>query len=124
MVRQRLDLMKNIGGSNPASISTYKLIFMDFSMPDLDGIQTSLNIYQIHRDHGIDPFDPQHGTEICFISAYTDSSYVQKTKDIGVKHYIPKPATHESIVNLFRELQFMQGVSQNNDLQGVNVGHF
>ena len=46
MVKQRLDLMKNnINSSNPASISTYKLIFMDFSMPDMDGIQTSLNIY-------------------------------------------------------------------------------
>ena len=57
MVRQRLDLIKNNNSSNAASISTYKLIFMDFSMPDLDGIQTSLNIYQIHRDHGMDPFD-------------------------------------------------------------------
>ena len=43
---------------------------MDYSMPGMDGLDTSKNLYRMCDEYGIDPFDKIKGFEICFISAY------------------------------------------------------
>ena len=54
----------------------YKLIFMDYAMPKLDGIETSKRIFDLARKKGIDPQDPTAGPCICFLSAYSDTPYI------------------------------------------------
>ena len=54
MVQQRFEMIE----ANPGKqISNYKLIFMDFSMQGMDGIDTSLAIQNLFIEKGIDPFD-------------------------------------------------------------------
>ena len=65
LVSKRLKLMRE----NPG-VSNYRLIFMDYSMPDMDGVSTSINIHKLLNEFGIDPFGAKNGVEVCFISAY------------------------------------------------------
>ncbi len=56
------------------------IIVSDIQMPYLNGIEMVEKIQEFSPD-----------TPVVFITAFNDSSYLKKAKDIGVAHYIQKP---------------------------------
>ena len=72
----------------------FRLIFLDYSMPDIDGpdvarlIRASLKEQQIEQ-----PL-------ICCCSAYSDDSFIKKAYDAGMDKYLIKPVSAEDIHNL------------------------
>lgn len=86
----------------------YKLVFMDFSMPSMDGIETSKKILQLMRRKGIDSKDPTNSPCICFLSAYSDTPYINQAKAIGIKHYLFKPVANEDLTKLLTDLGLIQ----------------
>lgn len=88
------------------NVRNYRVIFMDYSMPGMNGVETSKKIFELLRSNGVDPSDEHQGTEICIISAHQQFSYIQETIDIGVKHFLMKPINLIAIKNLLRDLSF------------------
>ncbi len=64
----------------------YDLIFMDLNMPVLDGIEAAKEIREYDKS-----------TPIIAITAYTDSCYREKTEEVGMNDFIPKPFTRKDI---------------------------
>jgi two-component system, sensor histidine kinase len=64
----------------------YDLIFMDLNMPILDGIEATREIRCYDKS-----------TPIIAITAYTDSCYREKTEEVGMNDFIPKPFTRKDI---------------------------
>ena len=105
----------NINNSNfPSNGSSwqlqfpYKLVFMDFSMPSMDGIETSKKILQLMRRKGIDSKNPANSPCICFLSAYSDTPYINQARAIGIKHYLFKPVANEDLTKLLLDLGLIQ----------------
>ena len=44
---------------------------MDYSMPDLDGIETSMQIFDLYKKRGFER-DGEKWPFVCCLSAYTD----------------------------------------------------
>ena len=87
---KRLEDVKN--KKNP-----FKLILMDYKMPDLDGIQTS----KIIKNMSNLPVIPK----ILMITAYDREDIKQQAKKIGINEYITKPVypsvLFDNIMNVF-----------------------
>ena len=69
LVNQRFEDIKE----NP-DLKQYQLIFMDYSMPDKDGIETATEIFDTFKEFGI---DSEHADwpYMCCLSAYTDETF-------------------------------------------------
>ena len=63
----------------------YRLIFMDFSMPALDGPNCSKAIRAHLRQ------EDQKQPYICFLSAYTQKQFKEIAADAGCDNYITNP---------------------------------
>ena len=61
----------------------FKLIFMDYSMPEVDGIDASTQILNMFRVRGIYPGHEDWPYITC-LSAYSDPSYVERALDNGI----------------------------------------
>ena len=70
----------------------YRLIFMDYSMPMVDGIQATQGILDTVRNRGLDQNNFDESPYICCLSAYTDQTYVDKAMEVGMHDYMAKPA--------------------------------
>jgi two-component system, sensor histidine kinase len=66
--------------------NSYDLIFMDLNMPVLDGIEATKII------RGQNKLTP-----IVAITAYHDDYYREKTKEVGMNGFIPKPFSRRDI---------------------------
>ena len=72
----------------------FKLVFLDFSMPDLDGPDVARLIRATLKEQEIaQPF-------ICCCSAYSDESFFEKAFSAGMDKYLVKPVSAEEIINL------------------------
>jgi len=71
----------------------YDLIFMDLNMPILDGIEATKAIRTYDQS-----------TPIIAITAYTDSCYRDKTEEVGMNDFIPKPFTRKDIYDAVTRL--------------------
>ena len=69
--------------ANP-QIRQYRLIFMDYSMPYVDGIEASINIFEQFRSRGFQPDDFIEWPYICCLSAYSDDTFIERAKRVGV----------------------------------------
>ena len=79
----------------------YKLIFMDFSMPEMDGIESSKTIQLFFEQLGAPcPM-------ICFLSAYQQESFIERAKQIGIEKYFFKPAQAHDLTKLLHELHLV-----------------
>ena len=105
-------IMNEITNKSICSISAadfpYKLVFMDYSMPQMDGIETSKKIYElISKRKGKDVNSPDEINSrpcICFLSAYSDTPYIELARKIGIKHYLFKPVANEELKKMLEDV--------------------
>ena len=77
----------------------YKMILCDFSMPELDGPQTSMQIHEICKNAGIDcPY-------IACVTAYQEASFQKLALDAGMRCFYTKPMTHVQMLEIKEQLQ-------------------
>ena len=75
----------------------YKLILMDFSMPECDGPQATKNIRKYLSDEGKANSDYLF---ICCLTAYSESTYQNIAKEAGVDCFLTKPVFKKTIHKL------------------------
>ena len=69
----------------------YKVILLDYSMPDMDGPQVSIKIRKIISSTGLaEPF-------ICCCTAYSENVYRDRAIEAGMDFFLSKPITSEEI---------------------------
>ena len=100
MIKKRMKLGEKPRSNSQQAYTPYKLIFMDYSMPVMNGVETSLKIFDLFRKKGIDPNDPEKCPYICFLSAYSDTPYIEEARGIGINHYLFKPVDSKDINKL------------------------
>lgn len=71
------------------------LIFLDFLMPEIDGLQF-LDILHKNKEWKNIP--------VVILSAISDLDIIKKSKDMGVVDYITKPISIDKIVELARSI--------------------
>ena len=81
----------------PTAVKPYKLVFMDYSMPIMDGIQTTKQIVQSLTTMGLDPNNTEQSPYICCLSAYSEPTFVERAKAAGMHDYMTKPAQIQKI---------------------------
>jgi two-component system, response regulator PdtaR len=69
-----------------ASIRNPDLIIMDIKLPGMDGIEVA---------HAINRQDPK---PILFLSAYSDTKFIKRVKEMGALTYVVKPVTLKKIL--------------------------
>ena len=87
----------------------FKLILLDYCMPEMDGLETAKKIRELIATKGITQ------PHICCASAYTEPSFVKKALESGMDSYISKP------VNLSEILALMQKANINFEWRGINL---
>ena len=75
----------------------YKLILLDYCMPDMDGLETAQKIRELIAMKGITQ------PHICCASAYTEPSFVKKALASGMDSYISKPVNLPDILALMKK---------------------
>ena len=65
---------------------------MDYSMPLIDGIETTERIIEYMKKRGLDVLNLNESPYICCLSAYTDQAYIDKALQAGMHDYMTKPA--------------------------------
>jgi CheY-like chemotaxis protein len=78
------------------STKDYKIIFLDVVMPDLDG-------YRLLRNMRLDPVAKDVYVVLCSVKK-TPIEINYGLERAGANDYLPKPATRESLENVFQRL--------------------
>lgn len=73
----------------------FDLITLDLNMPSLDGL--SLAEILSGQDN------PNHDTPIIVISAYLSNNTLDSLKQLGIKHWLPKPFEAEELLTFVRQ---------------------
>ena len=69
----------------------YKVILLDYSMPDMDGPQVSVKVREIISSTGLaEPF-------ICCCTAYSEAVYKNRAIEAGMDYFLSKPITSVEI---------------------------
>lgn len=79
--------MQHLLDGNP-----FDAIIMDCEMPIQDGFDTTRQIRDYEKDHGVKP------TPIIALSAHTESAYRLRSEQAGMNAYLTKPVTAERIM--------------------------
>ena len=74
-------------------IPLHDIIFMDYSMPGLDGLQTTVEIRKICEKHKI-----QASPKIICLTAYTDPKYRKMALESGMDDFMTKPITNDKLM--------------------------
>ena len=53
-------------------------------MPDKDGIETATEIFGTFKQFGIESPEHEDWPYMCCLSAYTDQSFVERAKSVGI----------------------------------------
>ena len=98
IVKARIKLVEN--GKAPM----FKIILMDYSMPEMDGPTAVVEMWKLFRssrmisDGGLVPF-------ICCCTAYGEASFKKIVFDSGMDHFINKPVSHDELVRILELLK-------------------
>ncbi|RLJ52016.1 hypothetical protein BCF46_2244 [Litoreibacter meonggei] len=76
----------------------FDLIFMDISMPEMDGMEASRAIRQIEKDRDANPIP------IIAMTAHAMEGDEERIKEAGLSHYLTKPLKKDKIHALIQEL--------------------
>ena len=93
---------------------TYGLIFMDCSMPIMDGYESTDLIRQFNKNHKIQQ------PKIIACTGHTEQEFVKKAWRYQMDEIIPKPANVEAIKELLQEMIYPNANLNWNKLLTVN----
>ena len=79
----------------------YGLIFMDCSMPFLNGYQATQQIRDLYDQHG------HQQPLIIACTGHVENEYIQKAWRYGMDEVLPKPATEAIIRDILQEVIIM-----------------
>ena len=69
----------------------YRLILLDYSMPDMDGLETAMHLNTLFKSMKLPkPY-------ICCVTAYTDPSYKVRALSAGMNDLLQKPVHIDDI---------------------------
>ena len=72
----------------------YKIVFLDYSMPDMDGPQVCKELRNILNKELIEiPY-------ICCVSAYTEASFQIQAMAAGMSHFLTKPVSQNELLSV------------------------
>ena len=74
----------------------YKLIFMDYSMPQMNGLETAEAILKLYRNYN------KKEPIICCLTAYTEDNFRVNALKAGMKYFVTKPADQKSIGEILK----------------------
>ena len=98
-IASRLGFECDIANSGKQALSRiennppYDIFFIDWKMPDMDGLELSERIREVAGSRSI----------ITMISSYELAEFEDKAKDIGVDRFLPKPLFPSAIADLIAE---------------------
>ena len=82
-----------------AGCPLYPVILLDFSMPELDGPSTAIQIRKLCTDANLAcPW-------MACVTAYTDPQFERIALDAGINRFYTKPVTKENIQEICSHLQ-------------------
>ncbi|GEM_PF-2713749 len=76
----------------------FDAIFIDFDLPDLDGLQVGLSLYSRIRNKQMKP------TLLIALTAQSDKATLQEAEQVGFDAFIGKPCTEADLVGALRQL--------------------
>lgn len=80
----------------------YKLILMDYSMPEMDGPTAVREILRLYRES---PFVTENQVPyICCCTAYNDKKFKKAALDAGMNHLLTKPISMQYIEQILNRL--------------------
>ena len=83
----------------------YKLIMLDFSMPEINGPQTSLAIRELCSEAGIDSSNRPY---ICCVTAYSEADFKRQALAAGMDQFIIKPLRPKQVKKLLKNANIHQ----------------
>ncbi len=102
-------------------IKPYDLVFMDWRMPDMDGIETAKNVYQ-NSTAG------QQLPMIIMVTAFAREEVINKAKKIGIDSFLMKPVNQsllfDTIMNAFEmnNIESLTRKSKKDDKADITFG--
>ncbi len=84
LVESRLELLKS--GEAPM----YQIVFLDYSMPEMDGPQVALGMQKIIAQSGLVIADEDQPYVCCF-TAYDKASFKSSALEAGMHRFLKKP---------------------------------
>ena len=73
--------------------STYDIVLSDISMPYMNGIELTENIYKENPSQSI-----------IILSAYDETEYLLKLINLGIEQFIKKPIDYQELLTAFLEV--------------------
>ena len=74
----------------------YKLILLDFSMPDIDGPEVARQARAIIQEHTTSVTDLLSPI-ICCCTAYTEATFIRQAFLAGMNKFVTKPVSYKDL---------------------------
>ena len=91
-----IDCIKKIKAAQADNIS-YSLIFMDLSMPIMDGYEATMELRELHKDSQVQP-------KVIAVSGHIDSQYIEKAWRYDLDEFVYKPIKLSILNKILDEL--------------------
>ncbi|MCK5312442.1 MAG: transporter substrate-binding domain-containing protein [Desulfobacteraceae bacterium] len=106
--QEALEVLGNAPDSDP-----YKLVLVDWKMPDMNGIETSSRI----KENSNLPLTPQ----ILMVSAYEKEEIMQQAGKIGLKKFLAKPVSRSVLFDTIMECFGHEVIKKNRLFRRDNI---
>ena len=83
---------KRLEAVNRGEASMYKLILLDYSMPEMDGPQVAIAIRNIFKTRII--LSEINTPYICCCTAYCDAAFKRQALSAGMDNFLTKPVSY------------------------------
>ena len=81
----------------------YKIILLDYSMPEMDGPNVAAEIRFIFQQNTL--LGEDQIPYICCCTAYTETSFKQKAIAAGMDHFLIKPVKSSELAEILKFLE-------------------
>jgi CheY-like chemotaxis protein len=89
----------------------YKLILLDYSMPNIDGPETARRICQLYKtDSETSNFAPPKPYIVC-LTAFTEKIFEENALDAGMSEFVSKPISSGKLKQILRKCHLI-GLSE------------
>ena len=86
----------------------FKIIMLDYSMPDMDGPEVANKICKLFPERGEDQEEPEGNfvqrPYICCCTAFTETHHRQSALSSGMDYFLSKPVSPEELEDLLKLL--------------------